>query len=95
MLRLRACCGRPSIVHGTHFFHDSVLHSKFQKPTSTQSILEQMSGAGMAPGLLAFNQLLALAAENKAKDGITIKKTPISNRKYDDSFEMDELDDMN
>lgn len=42
-----------------------------------------MSGAGMAPGLLAFNQLLALAAENKAKDAavnmyeLMITKGPI------------------
>jgi len=37
---------------------------------------------------------LAASAENKKKDGITIKKVIVSNRKIDDEFEMGELEDI-
>jgi len=37
---------------------------------------------------------LAASAENKIKDGITIKKVIVSNRKIDDDFEMGELEDI-
>lgn len=37
---------------------------------------------------------MAANAENRLKDGITIKKVPVSNRKINEDFDMGELEDI-
>lgn len=47
-----------------------------------------------SPTETVLRKRLAANAENRKKDGITLKKITVSNRKIDDEFEMGELEDI-